>query len=296
MPFDWPLVKTDLAPIGVALVEKLAAAVGVLGKPLGTVLQAHADAEATKIRAVGEVAAEAAAQRRRAIERVAFEEMRNQQNLEAVYGKTLAMLEPGIDPRNADRLDDDWLALHSERARLFSDEDIRTLFAKILAEEVEEPGYFPKRTIDILSSLEKNEAALFTAVCGFVVDDQTSPLPAIFMGQDAPAIYEGSGVTHDGLYALDSIGLVRYTSPFLTDSVRYYDTSSVEISYFGETRTFRALIHQREQRHYLHYGNVQFTEIGSRLLRIAGGERVPTFFDVLESKWLGMGFRREAGA
>jgi hypothetical protein len=53
------------------------------------------------------------------------------------------------------------------------------------------------------------------------------------------------------------------------------------------------VMHSKEHRYYMHYGHVQFTEIGYRLFRIAGAEQVPTFFDVLESQWVQMGFKRQ---
>lgn len=294
-----PLAKTDLGPVGVALIEKLAAAVGVFGKPLGTVLQAHADAEAARIQAVGQVTAEAAALQRRAAERLTFEAIRNQHNLESIYGKTVAMLEPGIDPENVERLDDDWLSFHSERARLFSDDDMQTLFAKTLAEEVKEPGFFPRRTIQILSTIEKEEAVLFSAICNFVVSDKAGPTPAIFHaeGGGLPPIYRDNGITWDALYDLSATGLVKFTTPFLTDNVRRFKESTRAVTYFTETRTYRVppINPPKDTSPFIHYGYVQFSDIGRRLYRIAGGQEVSGFFDYLESEWQKKSIVREAG-
>ena len=127
-----PFSKTDLGRVAVAVIEKLSAAVGVFGKPLGTWLQAVADAEAAKVKAVGEVKGEFAALRARAVERLAYEELRNQQNLESVYGRSIKMFEPGIDPANAEKLDNDWLVAHSEGAKLVLDEELQDLWAPIL--------------------------------------------------------------------------------------------------------------------------------------------------------------------
>jgi hypothetical protein len=196
------------------------------------------------------------------------------------------MLEPGIDPKNVEQLDEDWLFFHSDQARRFSDKEMQILFARILAEEVKQPGLFPRRTIQILSTLEKEEATFFTAVCGFVVSDKVGATPAIFMDHGPTALYRDNGITHDGLYTLSSIGLLKYTSPFLTDTVHRFDEDTIDVTYFGETRTYRLppINPPKDNTPYIHYGYVQFTDIGLRLSRIAGGQHVTGFFEYLETE------------
>jgi hypothetical protein len=78
--------KTDLAPIGVALVEKICVAIGAISKPHRTIRDAEAELEAEKIKAVGQIEIQAA--RRRAVERLLSETMTEQEYLESIYGKT----------------------------------------------------------------------------------------------------------------------------------------------------------------------------------------------------------------
>lgn len=58
---------------------------------------------------------------RRALERLAAEETKKQQNLEAIYGKAFQLLEPGLDPATIEQMSEDWIVFHSEKARLVSD-------------------------------------------------------------------------------------------------------------------------------------------------------------------------------
>jgi hypothetical protein len=156
-----PLGKTDLGPAATALVEKIANATGALYAPLGTILQAAADVSADKIKAEGETEVELV--RRRSLQRLAAEETKKQINLEAIYGKTFRICpESGVGSATIEQMDDDWIVSHSEKARLVSDKEMQILWARILASEAEVPGSFSKRTLEVLSVLEKTEAHLFT--------------------------------------------------------------------------------------------------------------------------------------
>jgi predicted DNA binding CopG/RHH family protein len=61
------------------------------------------------------------------------------------------------------------LFFHSIRARRVSDEDMQSVWAKILAEEAKKPGSFSKRTVAFVETLDKDEANLFNELCRFVV-------------------------------------------------------------------------------------------------------------------------------
>jgi Protein of unknown function (DUF2806) len=292
-----PFGKTDLGPAAQALVEKIAAGLGRIYEPLAAIIQAHADVQIAKIKVKGEVEIEDV--RRRAIERLAAEETKKQQNLEAVYGKTFQLLEPSLDAATIGQMDEDWIVFHSEKARLVSDEEMQTLWARVMASEAAGPGSFSKRALEILGVLEKEEAHLFTSVCRFMVRDDSEPSPAIFHTKEAPAgiatIYSDQRVNFDMLRHLTTIGLLEFTSPFLTDNVGYYDAPTVELEYFGDRRTFRiSKTHPSNGKYYINYGMVGLSKVGQQLARIAGPEPVPGFFDFLEARLANEGILRES--
>jgi hypothetical protein len=116
------------------------------------------------IKAEGEIKVELV--RRRALERLAAEETKKQNNLETIY-------------ETIEQMDDDWIVFHSEKARLVSDDEMQTLWARVMASEAEAPGSYSKRTLETLSVLEKVEAHLFTSVCRFIVRHNSAAVPAI---------------------------------------------------------------------------------------------------------------------
>ena len=234
----FPLAKTDLGPAAKVLVEKIASAIGTVYAPLGTILQARADVSSDKIKAEGEIEVEIV--RKRALERLAAEETKKQSNLEAIYGKTFQLLDPGVSSTTIEQIDEDLIVFHSEKARLVSDKEMQILWARVLASEAEVPGSFSKRALEILSVLEKTEAQLFTSVCRFVVQDSQA-VAAILQPEpnvDLPTIYTELGLNTEALLHLSTIGLVHYDFPLVPANDRLYDEPVVDVQYFGDCRTF----------------------------------------------------------
>lgn len=275
------LSKTDLGPAAKTLVEKISDAVGAGWQPLGRIWNAWADVKVDEIKAEGEVKVDAT--RRRAIERVIAEETRKQENLEAMYGKTFAFLEASTDPETIRSLDNDWLVYHSEKARLVSDDEMQFLWAKILALEANKPGSFNRRCLNLLSVLDKQDAESFTSLCRFVVHDFFRPHPVVlFRDGFLQDVYTQNKISHDILTHLDTIGLIRFSTPMLADNVWYYDVPKIQLQYFEEARIYRLSIYPKTAEYWLGYGAVGLTDLGEQLSRIAGATPIPGFFDHLE--------------
>ncbi len=65
----------------------------------------------------------------------------------------------------------DWFVRFFEEAGNISDEDIQKLWAKVLAGELEKPGSFSLRTLDVLRSLSKSEAEIFQKLASYSIND-----------------------------------------------------------------------------------------------------------------------------
>jgi Protein of unknown function (DUF2806) len=88
-----------------------------------------------------------------------------QTNMENITKKALPDL---ADESKPDQLDDDWLTNFFDRCRLVSDEEMQTLWSRVLPGEANSPGTYSKRTVNFLSSLDKSDAELFTRLCSFL--------------------------------------------------------------------------------------------------------------------------------
>jgi hypothetical protein len=199
--------KTDLSPVGVALVNKVSAAIGTLYKPFGAIADAWSEVQAGKLKAVGEI--EIQASQRRAVERLLCETMMEQKHLESIFGKTCALLEsdPDADAETIGQMDNDRVVFHSVRARRVSDDDMQSVWAKIFAEEAKKPGSFSKRTMAFIETLETWIENLATGVVekmGLVLESYQAKLKRRRLQESAlvEGRTESGRGTNSGLFQL----------------------------------------------------------------------------------------------
>jgi Protein of unknown function (DUF2806) len=197
-------------------------------------------------------------------------------------------------------MDDDWINFHSTRARRVSDEDMQHLWARIFAEEAKKPGSFSKRTMAFVETLEKDEARLFNELCGFVIYDDLQPTPVLTIpfeeqvdGQIFNAIFTSRDINQLSLRHLDSIGLVKFTSPFVTENFRFYTALAAHLRYHDQVGRFQLpAAEKRPGYYYAKFGAVNFTPLGFELFRLAKPSAVPGYFDYCQSIWLHIGIYR----
>lgn len=114
-----------------------------------------------------------------------------------------------------------------------------------------------------------------------------------------PSVYTNLGLDHKALVHLHTVGLLFYTSPFLTTQWREYDSPIIELEYFGEHRGFqipRVPVQPGQppsDKYGVTYGHVGLSKVGQELVKIAGTEPVEGFFDFLELQWIPQGISRQ---
>jgi len=264
------------------LIEKISDAIGGIAKPWQIKRVAQAEAEAEKIRTIGEI--EVSDLQRRAVRRFLMEEAKKQHNIESITSKALPEISPDAAPEN---VEDDWIANFFDKCRLISDEEMQQLWSKILAGEANSPGKFSKRTVNLLAGLDKSEAELFSNVCRFCVS-LGEPTALIYGPTDK--IYSDNGVNFRILTHLDSIGLLRLDpSGFRRKGlgskgiVRYFD-EELWIEFPNSNDCTLSL------------GKVMLTQPGQQLAEFAGAEPVDGFADYIRDQWKRLGYATVAPA
>ena len=178
--------------------------------------KAKKDAEAKKIAAEGNAAilqiqAEAQAQARSILisqdanvtgelditetvkQRLQFQEQKRQINIKSVVGQAANLLG---DKSVADiEPDHDWTARFFNDIQDISSQEMQSLWAKVLAGEVERPGQTSTRTLEIMKNLHQNTAQLFRIFCS----------ACIFMGEDSENIIDARVLSLDGQAAQNSL-------------------------------------------------------------------------------------------
>ena len=77
-----------------------------------------------------------------------------------------------------EEVDEDWAELYREYSGIISNEDAQEIWAIILAQECNEPGSMPKALLNIMLSIERQEAEDFTHLASFclTIDGEKHPL------------------------------------------------------------------------------------------------------------------------
>lgn len=258
------------------LVEKISDAVGGIFKPYQIVRVAKAEAQADRVRAESQIGISDL--QRRAFHRFLEEEAKKQKNIEDITAKALPQLEENSQPNE---VEDDWITNFFDRCRLISDNEMQGLWSRVLAGEANAPGTYSKRTVNFLSALDKNDAELFTKLCGF----------AWLIGNLVPLIYDEQqeiynelGINFDTLSHLESIGLIQFQS---LGFKRLKLPKTFAVLYYGIPIS---LTMPNEIHNEMKLGKVMLTKTGHELAPICGSEPVEGFFDYVYEKWKSEGY------
>ena len=261
----------DLAKPATVLIEKVSNAVGVLYEPRRIRKKAEAEAEAEKIKALAGI--ELSEIQQRGIERLVHQEARKQENIENITAKAAAELPPSA---KTEELEEDWIAHFFDRCDKVSNEQMQSLWSKLLAGEATNPGTYSKRTIDFISTMDKADADLFTKFCQFVwmIGDAT---PLIF--DEQADVYNKQGINFGTLKHLDSIGLISFEST--TGYRRFGLPKRAVIFYFGLPTLAEFA---KDNDNEIQVGKVILTQAGRELVSICGASRNQEFYEYTVDK------------
>lgn len=202
-------------------------------------------------------------------------------NIKAIGDRAIPHIKEGAKAENVHA---DTIMHLREKSKIISEEDMRDTLAKILAGEINSPGSFSKKTIDVVSSLGRSDVIIFSQLCSFVVtrfarvvDTNSSVKRSIvlarlpFIFDELQKVYQGKGVTFASLQDMVSLGLLSYTltglhAPTVEIPIRW------GLSGDGFIMGVEVLAGQKLQQ-----GRVMFTRAGAELSRICKSEIVPEF-------------------
>ncbi|MBI5351893.1 MAG: DUF2806 domain-containing protein [Chloroflexi bacterium] len=261
----------ELSKPATVLVEKVSDAIGGIFKPWQIRRVAQAEAEAEKIRAVSQI--EISKLHHRALQRFVAEEAKRQNNIEAITAKALPQVDENAQPQN---MEDDWITNFFDKCRLISDDEMQSLWSKVLAGEANSPGKYSKRTVNFLGSLDKSDAILLQALYKFIWFIEGEATLLIYNSE--AEIYNKHGIDFSSLQHLDEIGFLTFESlrGFVADKLQknistvYYD-KSINIEF--------------ENKNDLPIGVAVLSKIGKELEPICSSKPIPEFFDYIIEDW-----------
>lgn len=193
------LSLSGLSKPGTKLVEKVSDAIGVLYEPTRIRKKAKAEAEAKRTELISKLELEGL--EKRAVERFLKREAKRQENIENI---TLQAAQNLSEADNVTDIDEDWIEAFFRECEDINDEQMQSLWARILSEETKSKGSFSRRTLKLLSTLSKEEANLITYF-GTFVWQANSLTPILDRDENSNNTY----ITFDQLSVLDSLGVIQ---------------------------------------------------------------------------------------
>lgn len=270
----------ELSKPATVLIEKISDAIGGIFKPHQIRRVAQAEADAEKTREVAKI--EISELQKRALSRFFQEEAKKQKNIEEITQKALPQLEEKSEPQN---IENDWITSFFNECRLISDNEMQTLWSRVLAGEANSPGSYSKRTVKFLSSLDKSDAELFTRLCTFEWNiGDLVPLIYDIQGE----IYNRYGINFNSLSHLESIGLIQFNS--LQGFRRLKLPKTLTVLYYGRPTV---LEFQKDSDNGMDIGIVLLTKTGEELAPICGSHADFKFEQYIHDKWEKLNYIKE---
>ena len=160
---------------------------------------------------------------------------------------------------------------------------MQSLWGKLLAGEANQPGAFSRRTVELVSTLSKAEALLFTSLCKFCWTIEV--LTPLIYDHTLP-FYESEDITFDALIHLDNIGLVTFGNVNIYRRREF--PKKVSVAYYGRGVEIEF---SNEAGNDLVLGSVRLTQVGTELSAICGSTPADGFFDYVRTTWEGFGYK-----
>ena len=180
-----------------------------------------------------------------------------------------------------ENIEDDWLHLFMDKARLISNSEVQKLWGKILAGEANKPGSISRQLLNILSYMDKENAENFTNICRFVIKPKYksgevgSDRLLLITREHLDSYYYQHGVSLEELRSLQSFGLIEMMQN--RHLVVYYSFHSEEpiigVCYDKDSMFFLNAKHDIPQ------GAVIFTKVGQELFNVLSVEPVEDFWE-----------------
>lgn len=269
------IIHGDISQPTTTLIEKISAAVGTLFEPMQIRRLAQANADAATVIALSKNNVSEIEQR--GLHRLFQEEGRRQENIERITAAALPQLLTSSRPQD---VNDDWITYFFDKYRLTSDADFQLLWSNILAGEANKPGSFSRRTVEVVSTMDKFDAELFTTLCKFI---WRTPSPNPLIVDTDASIYKDKNINFASLSHLEHVGLIHFRPDADGGYGRVSKVQMIESSYYSEH--FNLQLIRDEEDYHLILGRALFTRVGSELSQVCKTSRKEGFAEYILAYW-----------
>jgi len=189
--------------------------------------------------------------------RLLFQEMQKQQNIESVIANAAVTLENETQVSD-EPVDKDWILRFFNSIEDISTEEMQNIWGSILAGEIKRPHSFSLRTLETVKNLSKQEAELFQAYSQFVIQYERSG----FIHRSNDILFPKHGIKFSDLLRLEECGLLK------TDQLKLNLLVSKNSKLIFYTNSLIGLTGTNEEEERLNINAYLLTSPGIELYRI----------------------------
>jgi len=201
----------------------------------------------------------------RATKRMLLQEMRKQQNIEAIVDKAYEELKDEVDV-SSEPVDEDWIIRFFNCVEDIGNEEMRIIWAKVLAGEVRQPRTYALRTLETLKNISPQEASVFNKVASYSIKLNVRRL--LIPDLD---LWREFNIRFDDLRLLDECGLLICDSTTIVES-NFNNSSIMELE--TDSLIIRVVNHSSKTSSF-RIRCMQFTTAGRELANSLGIESNP---------------------
>lgn len=270
----------DLSKPATALIEKVGSALGAVFEPRqirriakaeadAKIEHARADLKITKMQESSDVELESL--KDRTLRRMVAKEVKRQINIEntlAIAAQKLGETASGKDVnRSIESLEETFVQDVFSYAENVSDERLQECWAKILVSEVNDNSKTSKRTMQILSGMDRRDAELFQTFASLTWTIGGKPFCAT--GKKSLDTLKIRGIDFEEISHLEALGLLQ-VSNLSNYSFQGNITTGTTVSalYFGRSH----ILEFASSDFKIDVGKCLYTRAGGELLRVVGAE------------------------
>lgn len=139
-------------------------------------------------------------------DRIFFQEIQKQKNIEAVISNAYQELEKETSV-SEEKVDDDWILRFFNSVEDISNEEMLSIWGKILAGEIKKPQSYSLRTLEKLKNISQKEAALFEKIANQII-----MYGGIYFVSSDMKIFEANNCSFNEILQLEECGLMSSQS------------------------------------------------------------------------------------
>ncbi len=216
-----------------------------------------------------------------------FKEINNQSDIVSI---AIDYAKDGTDFSDESKVNDEWLDRYMDSAKFVSNEEMKLIWGKILANEFETPGSTPLNMSRILSETSPELAEAFTKICSMKViihlvdrdgkeNDYEDCVIIPFSGNEE--FFSDQGIHYSTLLELETAGLIKQDSDGYALNIRDQNFIKYRIEGFDDLFSISG------QERQISIGNVALTAAGRCLEEIIEEKEINGYDEVIMNFYRG---------